>query len=176
MTTEVQLRAVVEQDLATFEAALSSREGTGEFQWFGFTSFHGVRRRFAEDGLIGPDGGVLTVTCGGDCAGRVEWFPSAWGRPATSTCWTLAIAILPVWRGQGIGTAAQALLVDHLFSSTRVERVQAFTDVDNVPERRALERCGFTLEGVLRRAQWRDGGWHDQALYSVLRPKDPQVP
>ncbi|MGV8978901.1 MAG: GNAT family N-acetyltransferase [Cellulomonas sp.] len=163
---------MVEQDLALFEVALASAEGTGEFQWFGFTSFHAVQRRFAEDGLIGPDGGVLTVTYGGECAGRVEWFPSTWGRPVTSTCWTLAIGLLPAWRGKGIGTAAQAALVDYLFRNTRAARVQAFTDVENVPERRALEHCGFVLEGVVRRAQWRDGGWHDQALYSALRPGD----
>ena len=56
-------------------------------------------------------------------------------------------------------------------SSTRtpIERVEASTDVENVPEQRALERAGFTREGVLRRAQWRAGDWHDVVLYSKLR-------
>jgi RimJ/RimL family protein N-acetyltransferase len=36
-------------------------------------------------------------------------------------------------------------------------------------EQRALEKAGFTREGVLRQAQWRSGGWHDQVMYSKLR-------
>jgi RimJ/RimL family protein N-acetyltransferase len=174
--TDVALRPVSLADLDLFEEALGSAEGTGAFQWFGFTSFHAVRRRFAEDGLLGPDGGVLSVTHGEECVGRVEWFASTWGRPATSTCWTIAIGLLPAWRGKGFGAMAQGALLDYLFQHTRATRVQAFTDVGNVAERRSLERCGFALEGVLRRAQWRGGAWHDQALYSALRPGPEEAP
>jgi RimJ/RimL family protein N-acetyltransferase len=41
--------------------------------------------------------------------------------------------------------------------------------VDNQAEQRALEQAGFTREGVLRHAQFRDGGFHDMVLYSRLR-------
>lgn len=174
--TTATLRPVQVADLDLFEAALATPEGTGEFQWFGFTSFHAVRRRFAEDGLLGPDGGVLAVTHGDDCVGRVEWFPATWGRPATSTCWTIALGLLPAWRGKGLGALAQGALREYLFRHTRAERIQAFTDIDNIAERRSLERCGFRLEGVLRRAQWRQGQWHDQVLYSALRGEPTQAP
>jgi aminoglycoside 6'-N-acetyltransferase len=33
----------------------------------------------------------------------------------------------------------------------------------------ALERAGFTREGILRHAQWRAGAWRDVSLYSKLR-------
>jgi hypothetical protein len=33
----------------------------------------------------------------------------------------------------------------------------------------ALERAGFTREGVLRRAAFRDGAYRDMVLYSILR-------
>jgi aminoglycoside 6'-N-acetyltransferase len=77
-------------------------------------------------------------------------------------------------QGRGIGTKAQRLLVAYLFDHTRAQRVQAFTDVENVAERRALEKVGFVAEGVLRSAQWRQGRWHDQVLYSILREPPPQ--
>jgi RimJ/RimL family protein N-acetyltransferase len=48
-------------------------------------------------------------------------------------------------------------------------RIQATTDPANRPEVRCLEKLGFTVEGVVRRAQWRGGRWHDQVLLSVLR-------
>jgi RimJ/RimL family protein N-acetyltransferase len=169
----VKLRPVTSSDLDVFEEHFADADGTGEFQWFGFTSMHGVRQRFAENGLLGPDGGVLTVTADGDVTGRVEWFTAAWGRPATSACWTVAIGLLPSYKGQGVGTEAQRMLAEYLFLHTRAERVQAYTDLANVAERRALEKAGFAQEGVIRSAQWRQGRWHDQVLYSVIRTEHP---
>ena len=68
-----------------------------------------------------------------------------------------------------MGTRAQRLLADHLLATTVVERIEASTDVENAAERRSLEKAGFTFEGVLRRAQFRSGAWHDMALYSLVR-------
>jgi RimJ/RimL family protein N-acetyltransferase len=33
----------------------------------------------------------------------------------------------------------------------------------------ALEKAGFAREGILRHAQFREGGFHDLVLYSKLR-------
>ncbi len=71
--------------------------------------------------------------------------------------------------GRGHGTAAQRALADHLFATTLIERLEAGTDVDNIAEQRALEKAGFTGEGVLRHAQFRGGRWRDLVLYSRLR-------
>jgi ribosomal-protein-alanine N-acetyltransferase len=38
-----------------------------------------------------------------------------------------------------------------------------------IPEQRALEKAGFTLEGVIRAAEFRAGQWRDGYLYSRLR-------
>lgn len=173
---EVVLRPVTDADLDLFEAEFATESGTGPWQWFGFTPTHGLRRRFAETGLLDADGGVLTVAVDGVPAGRVEWFPSAWGRPATSTCWTIAAGLRESYRGRGIGSEAQRLLVAYLFLHTRAERVQAFTDVSNTAESRALEKAGFEREGVIRSGQWRQGEWHDQVLYSILREHRPGGP
>ncbi|MGI5486301.1 GNAT family N-acetyltransferase [Microtetraspora malaysiensis] len=69
---------------------------------------------------------------------------------------------------------AQRELVRYLFTHTRVERVQATTDPENRAEVRCLEKIGFRLEGIVRRAQWRGGRWHDQLLYSILRDEFDQ--
>ncbi|MFF7239012.1 GNAT family N-acetyltransferase [Streptomyces collinus] len=169
MTDEITLRPVTADDLDLYEREFSSPEGTGPYQWFGFGSPAALRRRFAETGLLGPDGGVLSVAEAGRTVGRVEWFASTWGRPATSTCWTLAIGLVPAAHGRGIGTRAQRLVSEYLFDHTRAERIQAWTDCANLAEQRALEKAGFVREGVLRSAQWRGGRWHDQVIFSLLR-------
>jgi RimJ/RimL family protein N-acetyltransferase len=71
-----------------------------------------------------------------------------------------------------VGAAAQRLLADQLLSQSGANRVEADTDVGNIAEQRALERAGFTREGVVRGAQWRRGAWHDRVLYGRLR-SDP---
>jgi RimJ/RimL family protein N-acetyltransferase len=64
---------------------------------------------------------------------------------------------------------AATLLVGYLFDTYTVMRIEAETDVENTAAQRALEKTGFTREGVLRSAQWRGGAWHDLVLYSKLR-------
>jgi RimJ/RimL family protein N-acetyltransferase len=64
--------------------------------------------------------------------------------------------------------------VRYLFAHTTAHRIWAATEAGNVPEQRALEKAGFTREGVLRGVGWRDGAWRDGVTFSVLRT-DPQV-
>ncbi|MEU1707865.1 GNAT family protein [Streptomyces sp. NPDC005706] len=173
MADEITLRPVTADDLDVFEREFNGPEGAGPYQWFGFGSPAGLRRRFAETGLLSADGGVLCVAEAGRTVGRVEWFASTWGRPATSTCWTLAIGLVPAVRGRGIGTRAQRMLAAYLFDHTRAERLQAWTDCANLAEQRALEKAGFVREGVLRSAQWRGGRWQDQVIFSLLRAERP---
>jgi RimJ/RimL family protein N-acetyltransferase len=52
-------------------------------------------------------------------------------------------------------------------------RIEAHTDVENFAEQRALEKAGFTREGVLRSVVFRDGRWRDALSYSVLRDDAP---
>lgn len=72
-----------------------------------------------------------------------------------------------------MGTWAKRELVRLILLHTPVNRVEASTDVTNLPEQRALGKAGFTREGVLRGAQWRLGAWHDMVLFSRLRA-DPE--
>jgi len=50
-----------------------------------------------------------------------------------------------------------------------VQRIEASTHEESTAEQRALEKAGFTLEGVLRAAEYRGGRWRDGYLCSRLR-------
>lgn len=168
---EVRLRPVQVEDLDVFyrHFHIGGIEESGEHQWFGFTPDHAVRRTFQERGLLaGPDN-MLSVVADDELVGRVEWLERRWGRKDTSLCWEIAVGILPGRRGKGYGTAAQRRLIAYLFAHTRAERIQATTDPGNLAEQSCLKKIGFVLEGTVRRAQWRQGRWHDQQLYSILR-------
>ncbi|NMO51028.1 GNAT family N-acetyltransferase [Actinoplanes sp. TBRC 11911] len=166
---ELTFRPASVADIDVFEAQFGDVDGAGAYQWFGFTSFAGLRREAESRGLLGGDANMLVIEHKGELAGRVEWLARYWGRRDTSLCWEIAIGLLPAYRGMGIGTASQRWLVDYLFAHTRVERIQATTDPENVAEQKCLERAGLRLEGRVRRAQWRQGAWHDQLLYAITR-------
>ena len=168
----VNLRIVRPADLDTFDEAFQTPDGAGEFQWFGFFNSRDLRAELDTRLLLGGEANMLSVERAGVLVGRVEWLARYWGRRDTSRCWEIAVGILPEFRRQGIGTAAQSLLVTYLFDNTPVQRIQATTDPGNVAEIRCLEKLGFTLEGRVRAAQWRQGAWRDQLLYSRVRNQD----
>jgi RimJ/RimL family protein N-acetyltransferase len=104
---------------------------------------------------------------GTDRAGTVSWRKIHTGPIARN--WAIGIRLAPKFRGRGYGSEAQRLLVRYLFAHTHVNRIEATTEISNVAEQRALEKAGFTKEGILRGSTFRQGQWHDQVIYSVLR-------
>ena len=106
------------------------------------------------------------VIGGADRIGTVSWRKVPTGQ--ISYCWAIGIMLAPEFRGRGYGSAAQRLLARYLFAHTQVNRVEAITEITNVGEQWALEKAGFTREGILRGATYRAGQWHDQVIYSVL--------
>ena len=50
-----------------------------------------------------------------------------------------------------------------------MQLIGASTHEEAAAEQRALEKAGFTLEGVIRAAEFRAGQWRDGYLFSRLR-------
>ncbi|TDD66395.1 GNAT family N-acetyltransferase [Actinomadura rubrisoli] len=164
---QIELRPVAEDDLAVIERLHFQPEAAGPFVWAGWNDPGGVRRRWSETGLLGEEQGDLMVVRGAEPLGYVSYRTVATG-PRTS-CWSIGVALLPEARGRGAGTRAQRLLVSYLFAHTQANRVQAETEVDNIAEQRALEKAGFTREGVMRGYGFRDGRFRDAVLYGIVR-------
>jgi aminoglycoside 6'-N-acetyltransferase len=72
-------------------------------------------------------------------------------------------------RGKGYGTEAAQLIVDYLFLSKDIGRIQAITDVRNKPSQRVLEKTGFKREGTIRKSGFVRGAWTNAYLYSIIR-------
>lgn len=111
----------------------------------------------------------MVVEAQGEPVGTVSWHHVHYGPNPGSRAWNIGISLIPSARGRGIGVHAQRKLAVLLFATTACNRVEASTDVENLREQRALERAGFTREGVIRGAQLRFGAYHDLVGYAVLR-------
>jgi RimJ/RimL family protein N-acetyltransferase len=166
----VSLRPLTAADLERAERVANDPEYNGPFGTFALAADGDVRRRFELDGYLNHDHGrLIVIDASGATVGVVSYIAIFHGPPPSNRVYNIGIDIDPAHRRRGYGAAAQALLACYLFDTYTIERVEASTDVENVAEQRALERAGFTREGILRHAQWRAGAWRDVCLYSKLR-------
>ena len=167
---KIRLRIVTQNDLALLNAWANDLQVHSEYGSFGLRPADSYEQRFAEDGLLSSRFGILLVVINDDTpVGQVNYHQVGYGPNEGSKAYNIGISIVGEHRGKGYGVEAQSLLAAYLFSTYPIMRVEAVTDIENIPEQRALEKAGFTREGVLRQAQWRSGRWHDQVIYSKLR-------
>jgi [ribosomal protein S5]-alanine N-acetyltransferase len=74
----------------------------------------------------------------------------------------------PYWN-QGLVPEAGRRLLDVIFANPAVERVEAPIFADNARSRRAAEKMGLHLDGVIRSARFLRGRRWDEAIYSRIR-------
>ncbi|HEY7415623.1 MAG TPA: GNAT family protein [Ktedonobacteraceae bacterium] len=168
---KIYLRPVRQEDLPLLIARANDLAFLTEFNFFGLSQSNNLEKEFQEDGLLSREHGTLVVvTCEDEqIIGDIGYRQVRYGPGNMSMAYNFGIVLAPEHRGKGYGVEAHQLLAEYLFSVYPIMRVEALTDVTNRAEQRALAKAGFTQEGVLRKAQWRNGNWHDLAIYSKLR-------
>jgi RimJ/RimL family protein N-acetyltransferase len=73
--------------------------------------------------------------------------------------------------GQGLGSAATALVLDFAFGRLDLHRVELEVYAFNTRARHVYEKLGFVVEGVRRDALWWDDAWHDALIMALLAPQ-----
>lgn len=166
----VSLRPVEREDLPSLAALENDPEIIGEFNDFGLQGRQGREADFEKEGFLNSTrGALIVIDHGGETVGMAEYHQVQHGPPNGGHAYMIGTHLAPESRGKGYGVEVASLLAGYLLDTYPVMRVEAETDVGNLPAQRALEKAGFTREGVLRSAQWRGGAWHDQVMYSKLR-------
>ncbi|HYU50478.1 MAG TPA: GNAT family protein [Candidatus Limnocylindria bacterium] len=70
--------------------------------------------------------------------------------------------------GQGYGTEATRLMLDHAFGALGLHRVGLTVFAFNERAIRSYRKVGFKVEGRAREAIWRDGRYWDEVAMSIL--------
>jgi RimJ/RimL family protein N-acetyltransferase len=70
---------------------------------------------------------------------------------------------------KGYGTEVTKLVVDYGFASLNLHRIALTVSETNPGGVTAYQRAGFTSEGILRQASYRDGTYHDKIAMAILR-------
>ena len=166
----VGLRPVIESDIAVLDAWVNDQAIHSGYNMFGLEPENGALAGFQARGLLDDEHATLMiVTLDGAIVGSMSYHVVRYGPNSGSRAYNIGLSIVPEQRNQGYGSEAQRLLAEYLLQTFPIARVEAETDITNLAEQRALEKAGFVREGVLRKAQWRAGDWHDLVVYSRIR-------
>lgn len=84
----------------------------------------------------------------------------------------LGYAVTPAARGRGVARQALSLLTEWAFDELGALRVELMINVENAASKVVAERCGYSLEGVMRSVHLKDEVRGDVELWSRL-PDDP---
>lgn len=85
-----------------------------------------------------------------------------------STC-HVGISIGSSYQGKGLGTDAMNVIVEYIFNYLNINKVKLTVFSFNKRAIQSYKKCGFQLEGVLRKEIFRFGSYHDVFLMGIIR-------
>lgn len=77
--------------------------------------------------------------------------------------------LLPESWGKGYATEIAKQLLEIGFEQIGLHRLCASCHIDNKKSEHIMKKIGMTKEGQLRKVRFKNGDWHDELRYSVLK-------
>lgn len=160
----INLRTVEEEDLDFLQVGYNHPEIRDNFNYRNPANMEQQKDFFHEE--ISDDNSTQLLICrNNEPLGLLSLY--AWqGDPGVKK---IGIWIHPEEHGNGYGTEATELLLDHVFSGPDIHKVMARFKEDNQKSQGLWEKLGFTHEGTLRENSYRDGERLDVEIYGILR-------
>ncbi len=109
---------------------------------------------------------VMGITSGAELVGLVGAHPMADIERNTAE---IGYWIGSSFQGRGLATKALRAIIPYAFSTLGKRRLQARVFEGNAASMRVLARCGFTPEGILRKAVTKDGCELDLHVFGLLK-------
>ena len=164
----LNLRVTEKEDLPLFAEWINNREFLGEYESFEPISRMELEKQY--DKLTPEEKWFFIEKKNGNKIGHIGHFLSG-------KLLEIGYVMIPSERGKGYCTEAVKIMVDHLFLSKDIVRIQAHTNVRNKASQKVLEKAGFQKEGRIRKCSFIKGEWRDSYLYSILREewKEPKI-
>jgi RimJ/RimL family protein N-acetyltransferase len=158
---EVKLRPADDSDFDDFYRWWNDPEFAGEYAGFFPKTRPEVRQLLADAHTF-----IIEGRTDGRKVGFISYYPV---RSDYLNLYEIGYRVKPSERRKGYTTEAASLLVDYLFTTQDIERIESVTDTENIPSQRVLEKCGFRREGELKKRFYLDGVYRDEFMYRLLR-------
>jgi RimJ/RimL family protein N-acetyltransferase len=163
----VNLRLVEREDLPLLKTWRNDLEFIGEYQSISQESMKELEKKYGE---CDEEQWFFIEKKDGTKIGTISH------RPVFGTQ-EIGSALLPTERGKGYCSEAFKIMVDYLFLSKNIVRIQAHSDARNFASEGVLEKAGFKKEGTLRKEYFVQGEWKDSCIFGILREewKGPKI-
>lgn len=71
--------------------------------------------------------------------------------------------------GKGYAAEALRLAIAYMFNERNIERIQANILEENTQSLRMHEKCGYKIEGLMRKAVYKGGKYHNQYITALIK-------
>lgn len=159
---EVNLRTVEEEDLEFIRDTYNHPEVRQNMS-NDLPANKEQERDFFENRVCDEDNIYLAVSVDEEMIGLV----SLEEKRSESTA-EIGIWVHPDHHGQGYGSEASRLLVDHGFRELRYHRIIALAYESNEASRKIWDKLGFEEEGAFREHVYHKGEYEDVYIYGLL--------
>ena len=168
----VNLKILEKEDLPLFAEWVNNPEFLGEYNPLRQTSKTDVERNYEKN--IFEQGEFIIEKKDGSKIGYIWHFSMT--HPAAKLL-EIGYFMVSSETCKGYCSEAANIMVDYLFLSKNIVRIQAHTDCRNAASQKVLEKAGFRKEGIVRKLLFNRGEWRDACLYSILREewKEPKI-
>ena len=163
----IALRHVTESDLPLLAKIAGDQIARGDFNPTRIASPRSIQKRFQDNGFA-SDENELFLICNesGAVIGDVVHFQAKRYSTAREIGWSIHD---PDNRRRGYATEAVTALIDYLFKSYPINRIECSTATSNHGSIRLAEKCGLVREGVLRGLVFVAGAYVDDLVLAILR-------
>ena len=171
---KITLRVVQEKALDTLFQFYSDVENRGEFFPIWLPSEAVFKNDFKRHGFWDESQRRLVIVDKGDTV-----LGSIWFYQPVRYFDALEIGYILFDQGsrnKGCMTEALSILARYLFETRTIRRLQLTVAVGNMASKRVAENCGFTSEGIARKAVFLRGKNVDVEWFSLLREEAEQQP
>lgn len=71
--------------------------------------------------------------------------------------------------GNGYGNDAMNILISFIFNQMNINKIRLISYSFNKRAIKSFEKCGFVIEGILRKEVFKDGVYYDKIAMGILR-------
>lgn len=169
----VKLRLIEENDLEIMHQLQSDLSEKGIHSSRTIRSIVHLKKKFQDNGFTTRDFGMFLILDMDDkIVGMIQNFKGA----SYATGFELGAVIFNKKdRGCGYASEALKLYTAYLFEAHPIHRLEIATSVENTGAQKVALKCGYTFEGVNRKACFIRGVATDVQRYSILREEAPAL-
>ena len=163
----INLRHINYDDLIDIHNLKNDLNEAGKHAVISIKSFNKLEKMYKEHGMITKDMEMMLITNKKD---RIVGMIQRAKQQSYSTGYELGFSIFKKSdRRKGYAYEALNLFTSYVFESNPIERLELGTHINNIGAQKLAEKCGYSLEGINRKACFIRGEVVDLKRYSIVR-------